>query len=760
MKSTSSQGKLIALAAGALLWAALSPAAAQDTAAQSGFSFRLDPMVIEAINKDVDNNSARFEEYRDLDSGFRVGLHLLGQSADGEKNLDLRVVNGGRTDGRYTLTYGVPGEYGLVLDYNKIPHHFGNDGHTLYTRTGPGTYELNDAMQQAIEANLIANRPRVTFDYLNNLLAPFLATAQAVDVGLERDRTLARFDLGKMGPWNLGLEYTHESRNGTRPFGSSFGFNNVTELAEPIDYDTTGAEVSGEWSGKMGGLRVGYRYSKFENNVSTLIWDNPFRFTDSTDGSAYSAPGTGSVSGSAHGFADLAADNKSNQLFLSGRAKLGGSWWLNGSASHYQMKQNDPLLPYTLNSSIVGVNFDGSTFDPTNPANLPQRTADQEAVTTNVTAQLGGQLGQDFDLTFHYRYYDYDDKASRVEFPGYVRFHAVWEEVARITVPSVYTVQDAGAELGWDMATRTHLALSFNRQSWDRKFREIKTSDEDVVKLALDTHPNTHWSLRGSYEHGDRTIGDYNTNASEDSFLEEGGVSTNIPGLRKYDEAARKYDAYKFLAQWLATDAWNFSFGVNGTKNDYNKSDFGLLSDDIIAYNAELDYTPSDKVSFFLFGQRSDRTSKQRDRQSGATPSTNPLDDWFLDIDEINDTWGLGLNAKLAEQWTTQLSGQWMKSDGNADFTAFAGGATLGSRTAAQDIPNYEDIKLLTLLYRLDYHINPHTTAGVFYRYEDFTIDSFILQGLQNYLPGALLINANNGDYTANILGLTMSLSF
>jgi MtrB/PioB family decaheme-associated outer membrane protein len=753
---------MFALAAGAILWAALSPVAAQETAAKSGFSFRLDPLVIEAINKDLDTNSARFEEYRDLDSGFRAALRLLGESADGEKNLDLRIVNAGRTDGRYTLNYGVPGRYGLVLDYNKIPHRFGNNGHMLYTQTSPGRFEIDDSIQQALQATLIANRPLVNFNFLDNLLAPHLAVAQGVDIGLERDRTLARFDLGKLGPWNLGLEYTHESRDGSRPYGSSFGFNNVTELPEPIQYDTTDAEISGEWSGKMGGLRLGYRTSKFENDVSTLIWDNPFRFIDSTDASAYSSPGTGSVNGSALGIADLAPDNKANQLFLTGRTKIGGSWWLNGSASRFQMKQNDPLLPYTLNSSIRGINFNGSTFDPTNPANLPERKADREAVTTNINATLGGQLGEKLDLTFRYRYYDYDDKASRIEFPGYVRYHAVWEAIERITVPVNYSVADAGAELGWDLARKTRLALSYNRQSWDRKLREIETSDEDIIKLALDNRPSDRWTLRGSYEIGDRSIGPYNTNASEDSFLEEGGVSTNLPGLRKYDEAARQYDSYKFLAQWLATDAWNLSFGVNGRKDDYDKSVFGLQSDDVMTYNADFSYTPSDKVSFFLFGQRADRTSKQIARQSGATPSINPLDTWFLTLDEVNDLWGLGVNAKLAERWTTELSGQWTKSDGNADFTAFAGGAPLASprRTEAQDIPNYEDIKLLTILCRLDYHVNPHATAGLWYRYEDFTIDSFILQGLTNYLPGALLLNANNGDYTANVLGVNMSVSF
>ena len=78
----------------------------------------------------------------------------------------------------------------------------------------------------------------------------------------------------------------------------------------------------------------------------------------------------------------------------------------------------------------------------------------------------------------------------------------------------------------------------------------------------------------------------------------------------------------------------------------------------------------------------------------------------------------------------------------------------------ALDFENYEALELLTLLGRLDYQINEQTAAGVFYRYEDYTIDSFILQGLTNYLPGALLLNPEQGDYQANIFGLELKLAF
>ena len=769
MRTNGFQGMLPALAAGLLLLAGAAAAqeqqAQQDPPAQreqaKAFSFRFDPLVIGAMNTDVDTRSSKFQEYRDLSSGFLMGFRLLGEGTN-DRYFDLDAANVRRDDARYTLEYGVLGRYAALFDYNKIPHRFGNDGHMLFTRTGPGVYQIADptqsALQTAITNRFTASPAGVTFDFLNGLVQPYLATAQAVDIGLERDRTLARIDLGKMGRLAWGLEYTHENRNGTRPYGASFGFNNVTELPEPIDYDTSGAELAGEWSGGNAGLRFGYRYSSFTNNISTLYWDNPFRFTSSTDPSAYSSPGSGSINGSAIGFADLAADNKSNVVFLTGRSKW-GNWFANGSASYNQMRQDDSLLPYTLNSSIVGINFNGAKFDPTNPANLPARSADRKVDVTQLSTLFGTTFGPSIGLTFHYRYYDYDNKSHEIEFPGYVRFHAVWEPIARVTAAYSYKKQNYGAELGWDLARSTRLALLYDRESWDRTLREVKSTDEDILKLSLDTHPIEAFNVHASYEHGDRSIGPYNVGAANATFGEPESP-TNLPDLRKYDEAARTYNAFNVLAQWMAGDAWNFTLGVNSRNDDYNKSLFGLQKDDVLSYNAEVSYSPGANLNFFLFGQRSDRDVRQRDRQSGATPSTNPLDDWSVKFKEVTDTWGLGVNGKLGALWSYDVTANYSKSDGEADFTAFPGGLPLTPPRPILDLPNYEDIKLLGVLGRLSYQITPNATAGLFYRYEDYTIDSFILQGLQNYLPGALLLNADVGDYRANLFGFDLSLKF
>lgn len=751
------RGKLLAVAGGLLLVAALAPLAAQ---AEEGFTYRLDPLALETVDTSVDTDSAKLEEYRDWSKGLVIRkLGLFGESADGNRVFELRAKNVARKDARYTINYGVPGKYEILVDYNKIRHLFGNDGHWLFSETSPGRLEIADPVQAALQGSIqqqfLVNKAGVSFPFLNGLLAPYLAVANEVDLGLQRDRAHARVDFGKMGLFSWALDYTHENRTGNRAFGGSFGFNNATEIAEPIDYDTTGAEISGQWKAKSGGVRFGYRYSKFENHVSTLIWDNPFRATDSTDPSAYLAPSSSSINGASRGIFDLAADNDASSVFVDGRARFGGSWWANGSVTYTEMKQDDPLLPYTLNSAIQGIGFNGQAFDATAPANLPARTADRKVDVLNLTGDVGTRFGDSFSLVFRGRYYDYDNKSPRIEFPGYVRFDAFWEEIARVTVPYAYTKQDVGAELGWDLPASSHLGLSFDRESWDRTFREVKSTDENIFKLSFDSHPVEKVSIRASYLYGDKSIGKYDPNAAEASFVEEEGI-TNLPDLRKLDEAARKHDLYTVQVQLFASDAWSFSFGVTGDNQDFKKSLFGLTQDDSTDYNAEVDYVPSDGLDVFAFFNRTDRTSKQQDRQSGASPSTNPADSWSATLDETTDILGAGFTGKFAKRWSTNLSGQWSRNNGKADLFSPPGGAP----DLAVGFGNYDDVKLFSGLARLEYQINKSSTAGIYYRYEDYTLDTFIQQGLLNYLPGALLLNASDGNYTAHVWGVSMTFVF
>lgn len=741
-----------------LLLGAIAVGTSESSFADDDVQFKLDPAIIEGWFTDVDTDSAKYHEYRDLSSGLTIPtLHLTGQDPEGDRVFSFLAHNVRRRDARYSMDYEVAGRYSVSVDYNRIPHLFQNNATFLWTETSPGVYEIADPVQEALQDTLedqFANDPSaINYTFLKGLLDPYLEAAGKVDVGLQRDRTRARIDLGKLETFSWSLEVTRENRNGTRPYGASLGFSNINELPEPIDYDTSGAELAGEWNGRKAGLRFGLRYSEFDNELESVIWDNPWRSTDSTDDSAYTSPGSGSVNGSSRGRAALAPDNRAATLFTTGSARIGEKAWVSGGVTYSTMSQDQALLPYTINSSINASS--GAPFDATDPSNLPARSADGEVRTLNVTTDVGTKLWDGGELVFRYRFNDYDNRSPRITFPGYVRFDGVWEEIARITVPYAYTRQSAGLEIGADIGPSQHLALGTTRESWDRQFREIDGSDENALKLSYDNRALGPVTLRASLQHGDRSTDAYHTDAQELSFVHPEGIN-NQPGLRKFDEAERTFDALDVSAQIDATDALSLFFGVGNREDDYDESEMGLVSDEIVRYNAEIAFHPNESFGVFAFLERDDRESLQRARQSGGSLSTNPQDDWQVTLDEVTDTWGLGLQGSFAERWSTQLSASWSRSDGAADFFSPPG----GTPDVASDFDNYEDVELFMASASLTLAINDHARASIGYRFEDYSIDSFILDGLTTYLPGTILLDGDAGDYRGQLLFANVAFTF
>jgi hypothetical protein len=87
--------------------------------------------------------------------------------------------------------------------------------------TGPGVDSFVVALVESYVAIgvVTANRARLNFDFLNNLIQPFLATATVVDVGLQRDRLLVRADLGRKAAEVASRSVVPEGRY--RPPGDS-----------------------------------------------------------------------------------------------------------------------------------------------------------------------------------------------------------------------------------------------------------------------------------------------------------------------------------------------------------------------------------------------------------------------------------------------------------------------------------------------------------------------------------------------------------
>jgi hypothetical protein len=375
------------------------------------------------------------------------------------------------------------------------------------------------------------------------------------------------------------------------------------------------------------------------------------------------------------------------------------------------------------------------------------KSADARIRTLNLSANAGTELAKGLELTGRVRYFDYDNQTDRVELPGYVRFDAVWESEARITVPYGWSRRDLGAELAYAIARASHASIAYNRQTWDRTFREIDGSHEDSVKFAADTRRIDRLTLRGSYEHGSRKTDTYDTNAAEASFV-EAGISNNQPGLRKFDEADRTFNAGNALAMYALNDKTDFSLGFHARKDDYKKSALGLRYWKLWSLDFEAGYSPRADMNVSFFASHALRRTLQNARQSGAEVSTNPLDDWLAKLSESNDVIGVNFDATFAKRWTAAVGVQWNRADGNSVFFSPPG----GTPDVAFGFPEYDDNRFTGASARLDYKLANHASVSGAYWHEDYNADRFSRDGLSDYMPATLLLNANDGDYVANVV--------
>ena len=693
------------------------------------------------FQKDVDTISSKFTEYRDVPNGLAVPFFAL----RGHRG-DLRYMAAGRgvrqDDQQFALRLDHR-QWALDADFNQIPHRFGNDGRTLLEQTAPGVLQMSDTLQRSHQTVLESTVPRsqINFAFLNNLVAPSLAAANHVDLALERERTRIALQGTPGGPLSFNVRYLRERRTGDRSAaGTSFGFSNVVETPEPVHYLTQDFAANGQFEGSWGSVSAGLNYNSFANRITTLTFDKPFRITDSTDPSAYTAPGGGSVGGPAFGRVALPPDNEALTGSALAHVRLPYRTRVSASVSLGNWRQNEtPFIPYTTNTAIT------SPLNASDPGTLPAQTLDGKIGVTTLMAFVSSRPADRLSLSARFRRYDLDNETPRHRFPGSVRFDGVWEDIPRISVPYGYTTNRLDGSAGYDFGRVTVEAFA-RHIGFERTFRETEETTENGVGAALRFRVADWAVFRGSVERASRDFDHYDPEEAEHASFQDPGPAVNLPELRRYDQAKRDFD--RLNTQLVLTPGGSFGVTLawSTTTDDYTESEFGLTEATYRVLSADVDYTPSARWSLYGFYSRERNVNHQRGRQSGATPSRNPLDDWISDVTDTVDSVGGGVNVALVpDKWSWNSFGRFQKVDGFNDLFSPPG----GSPDVAFPIERYDDTRILTVSSEVAYRASAHWSLGLGAWFEDYDVDDAATSGLVNYVPGSFFLAANDGNYRA-----------
>jgi MtrB/PioB family decaheme-associated outer membrane protein len=743
--------------------------APEAAASEMGPAFSLRRLDFGVQGVETDTDSSRFREYRDVPTGIFIPFARF---AGGDKfRYDVAAENLLQGNARYRVR-AETGSFGIRAEFVKIPHRFGNSGVTLLEDTAPGVLSISPTLrrtiQSEIERQFAANKAGVTYTFLSSLVNPPLAAESPIDLALLRERGQVEVRLTRDKPYDIRLLYFQEHRRGTRAAGTSFGFGNVVESPEPIDYRTRDFAATGEWTRKSLLLRGSFHYNDFANRNPFENFDNPFRATDSTDASAYTGPASGSIGGPAFGRESLSPDNKAVTGSVGFLYKFAKRSRLSADATLGQWTQNDAFMPFSTNTAIT------TPVRATDLSSLPARSLDGKIRTFSFSSLFTTRPAEHLTLTARLRRYDLRNDTPRIAFPlGYVRFDAVWEDIPRISVPYGTTTDALTASAAYDLG-KVSVEGGYRYDKWDRTFRETESTNQNVGFVKADLRPSDWLVVRGSFEKGTRGFSGLDIEKSEDASFIDPGPPANLlatpsetlcPGGTicnlRFDQSKKDLDRYGAFVELSPGGKASVTLSYIKGKDRYTESLFGLIRADNESISAEADYTPHERVNLFAFYTRENIATFQRGRQSAATVSLSPLDDWTSEIkDKVDSLGGGGTFGLLKEKVELTLSGTYQRVDGSNDFNSSVGGAPELARRATggiTDIPFFDDTKLYTVAAELSYRVGKGLRLGLGGWYEKYTLRDLnsndITEGvlLTNYVPGSFFLAANDHDYKAHV---------
>lgn len=712
----------IILILGLLVGLAALPASAEDKAKDETVVKAQAVAGVENVGET--NRSSKFYEYRDVPDGFFFRAFDLSLTK-GNNYFTMNLSRIRQRDSRYELSAGSFGKFKIDFTYDKIPHRYSFEAQTLYTQdtspAGPGVFDgrtfyygISDQIQSSLQA-LAPTNPPTTAEYTaaRTALSGYLAGVHSIPLGLQRNKGTLNLEYTPSVPLTLSLDLSRETRKGTRAIGASYGLNNAVEMPEPIDFVTSDVRAKVALNKSWGMVQAGYNVSLFDNANGAMIWDNAYRLTDQTYATAYQ---TGL--GTSRGQMALWPSNNAQTLFFNGAVKVLKHTRINGAFSYGVLSQNEKLLPYTINSALVPA-YSGALT-------APRATSEAKAHVVSFDLSLNSRLFRTDAFSGYlnagYHSYDFANKTTALDMPGFSVADQIWDAVDHSIEPHSYLRSRAFADLTFSLVENTSLKVGYSRSWMDRQTgfeaegMEEDKSHEDVFKASVDTNPTDWFLVRVSFLNSQRRR---NLDGTEIIYSQD-------LNFKRYYDANRDRDAVNFLVGFTPVKNLDLELAYGRGKDVYPTTDYGLKDDTFQTYSADLTYVLGKRASFFGFYTHELHDANQSSRQSGATFSTDPADDWTLLLKDKVDSFGGGLNTALIKDTLDfYLSYTYSNIKGTADFYSPPGGAVLGDAVNFTN-NNLDSTKLQILRAQLQYRITRHFSAAFTYWYEQYDMNDIV----------------------------------
>jgi MtrB/PioB family decaheme-associated outer membrane protein len=652
------------------------------------------------------DDQARFMRYRDLRDGGTLDLFRLTKATD-TRWYTVQADHVGFRDQRFAVGLNDYGKVKASFEFNQIPLFFNQDTRTLFAASDatPNQLRLDDAVQ------LGQQNKTVPYASLNGLAQPF-------DLRLKRSIADFKATYSATRALDLNVSIKSTAKTGNQPWAGTFGFSDAVELPVPVQTRTTDLGLGVEWGSSRGSARLGYDGSFFRNDVSTLVWDNPLRVTDSA------------TLGPLQGRMSLWPDSNLNSANASGLVNLPGRSRATAYISVGSWSQNDQLIPFTVNGALPAIVLD-------------RPTADAQARVTSTNFSFNSRPVNEVSFTARYRSYDFDNRTPVFHVANTVSYDTTVAAFADGgTSPYSLNRKTFDAEVSLTPLKYSALRAGYTREQVTQSFRAFDTTTEDTLRLSADASGISWLMLRAVYEHAKRVGSGFDEQALDD-------IGEQV-SLRQFDISDRTSDRVSLITQVMPVSAVAINGTVSAGNEDRPGAVFGLRSNDNRAYSLGVDYVPKPSISLGASYEWERYTSLQASRQANPGVQFNdPTRDWTTSGADKASTFNASMDLlKLVRKTDIRLAYELSHAESLYVY-GLAPNTTLAPVVQLPAVVN--ELQRGTVDVR--YHFTPHFGAGLVYWYDKYSVNDFAL-GTQTLTtitqPSFLMIGYLDRPYTAS----------
>jgi MtrB/PioB family decaheme-associated outer membrane protein len=741
---------------------------------------------------DTDVDGAQYERYRDLRNG--AASRFLYRNETPSYFVDASAFNVGYRDQQYKLRYDRNRlNFGFLWD--SIPTNYSYMSVSPWTVGDDGVLSISSSLRQQVQSRTAVGVPCAPGGPPASCGNPTQAAAALTNRSIY-NQNLSQFDLrirrdtaafgvtyAATPNVDVNVGFSSTGKTGHQPWGASFAFNNANELPLSLDHRTNDLTAGAEWAHQKGMVRLAWDGSFFDNQITSLTWDNPIRATDFNNGLAppagpYDPSGYSNGNGPAQGRMALAPNNSMNVVSAMGLYKMPRRTTINGTLQFTNQSQNEALIPWTINP-VIAQPLVWASFP--NLAALPRPTAEAEVQGVNALINFNSRPFSRIGFNVRYRYNDRDVQTPTFDATEYVRFDAVPEEIEHgLSHQFDINRKTFDATATYSLNRWGAVRAGYGHDAYERHGRGFSDVGDNIFRLSYDAFANQYFTIRAAYEASRRR---------GEGFIESGvdyeGVGGTQPSLRYYDEADR--NRYRTSLTFTVTprDTVDVNITFTDGRDSYpedeftpGRDQFGLLDADTTGFAIGVNVLPRPQVAFGATYGYETYDSLQRSRNAAPQPSAewfDPTRDWTMDNKEKVNTFTLYADLfKAIERTDIRFAYDFMDSD-----NAFVHGGPriqqLNTNTAVTGtscptgvsdcfIP-LPDVTTSWNRFTADvkYFIRPDIGIGFAYWYEKLNVRDFATidaNGSVGFTPdtgtvridylGGLISGYNPRDYTGN----------